>query len=213
MATNTINNNNNKTTTFLQSVLSWYQKKQSPSHTYPDHQPSFISFLHLLQSIASSPFNLRAWQSFCTTSIQVLFGLPLVLEPPLHTPYSIHFFTQSMFSFRNTCLYHCNLFCCSTEIMSFIPSHSLNSSLGALSFTWTSHSHLTILISACWSATSFSFLTGQFSLQCNILLCRQLLYDLPLILATNCPNLFQPIQIMVSTAASASPSTLNMLPK
>jgi len=26
----------------------------SCTHTYPDYQPSFISFLHLLQSIASS---------------------------------------------------------------------------------------------------------------------------------------------------------------
>jgi len=40
--------------------LSWYEKKHSPTHTYPDHQPSFISFLQLLQSIASSLFNLRA---------------------------------------------------------------------------------------------------------------------------------------------------------
>ena len=30
------------------------------SHTYPDHQPSFINFLCLLQSIASSLFNLCA---------------------------------------------------------------------------------------------------------------------------------------------------------
>ena len=44
------------------------------------HQSSFISFIHLLQSIASVPFNLRAWQSFCTTSLQVLFGLPLGLS-------------------------------------------------------------------------------------------------------------------------------------
>ena len=34
----------------------------------------------------------------------------------LHS-YSIHFFTQSLSSFRNTCPYHRNLFCCSTEIM------------------------------------------------------------------------------------------------
>jgi len=37
-----------------------YQKKHTPTHTYPDHQSSFISFLHLLLSIASSLFNLRA---------------------------------------------------------------------------------------------------------------------------------------------------------
>ena len=33
--------------------VSWYQKKHSPTHTYPD-QSSFICFLHLLRSIASS---------------------------------------------------------------------------------------------------------------------------------------------------------------
>jgi len=42
-------------------------KKRSPTHTYPDHQSSFICFLHLLRSTASTLFNLCAWQSFCTT--------------------------------------------------------------------------------------------------------------------------------------------------
>jgi len=32
----------------------------STTHTYPDHQLSFISLLYLLQSIASSLFNLGA---------------------------------------------------------------------------------------------------------------------------------------------------------
>jgi len=62
--------------------------------TYPDRRPNFISFSQLLRSIASSLFNLRAWQSFCTTSVQVLFGLSLGLESS--TSYSIHFFTQSV---------------------------------------------------------------------------------------------------------------------
>ena len=52
------------------------QKKNSPTH-HPDHHPIFISFFHLPQSL----FKLRAWQSFRTTSLQVLFGLPLGLEP------------------------------------------------------------------------------------------------------------------------------------
>jgi len=76
--------------------------------TYPDHHPTFISFFHLLWSIASSLFNIRAWRSFCTSSVQVLFGLPLALEPS--TSYSIHFFTQSVSSFRSTCPYHRSLF-------------------------------------------------------------------------------------------------------
>ena len=79
--------------------VSRYQKKHSPTH-HPDH-PIFISFFHLPRSIASCLFKLRAWQSFCTTSLHVLFGLPLGLEPS--TSYSIHFFTQSVSSFRNTC--------------------------------------------------------------------------------------------------------------
>ena len=69
-----------------------YQKKHSPTHTHPDHRASFITFLHLQRSMASSLFNLRAWQSSLTTSVQVLFGLPLGLEPS--TTYSVHFFTQ-----------------------------------------------------------------------------------------------------------------------
>jgi len=125
--------------------VSRYQKKHSPTH-HPDHHPIFITFFHV-RSIASSLFKLRAWQSFCTTSLHVLFDLPLGLEPS--TSYSIHFFTQSVSSFRSTCPYHRNLFCCSINIISSIPpSLSLNSLLGTLSFTLTLHFHLTILISA-----------------------------------------------------------------
>ena len=138
--------------------VSRYQKKHSPTH-HPDHHPIFISFFHLLWSIASSLFKLRAWQSFCTTSFHVLFGLSLGMEPS--TSYSIHFFTQSVSSFRSICPYHRSLFCCSINIISSTPSLSLNSLLGTLSFTLTLHIHLTILTSARWSATSFSFLTGQ----------------------------------------------------
>jgi len=161
--------------------VSRYQKKHSPTH-HPDH-PNFISFFHLPWSIASSLFKLRAWQSFCTTSLHVLFGLTLVLEPS--TRYSMHFFTQSLSSFHNTFPYHRNLFCCSINIISSVPSLSLNSLLGTLSFTLTLHIYLTILISACWSATSFSFLTGQVSLPCRILLRTQLLYSLPLLINVN----------------------------
>ena len=106
-----------------------YQKKHSPTHTHSDHQTSFIIFLHLQRSMASSLFILRAWQSSRTTSLQVLFGLPLCLGPS--TSYTIHFFTQSSSSFRSTCPYQRNLFCCNTNAMSSIPSLSLNSLLGS----------------------------------------------------------------------------------
>jgi len=97
--------------------VSRYQKKHSLTN-HPDHHAIFISFFNLPRSIASSLFKLCAWQSFCTTSLHVLFGLPLGLERS--TSYSIHFFTQSVSSFRNTCSYHCNLIGCSINIISSI---------------------------------------------------------------------------------------------
>ena len=126
--------------------VSLYQKKHSPTHQH-DHHPVFISFFHIPRSLASSLFKLRALQSFCTTSLHVLFGLSLGLEPS--TSYSIHFFTQSVSSFRSTCPYrHKLFFCCNINIISSIPCLSLNSLLGTLSFTLTLHIHLTIIISA-----------------------------------------------------------------
>jgi len=144
--------------------VSRYQKKHSPAH-HPDHHPNFISFFHLLRSIASSLFKLCAWLSFGATSLHVLFGLPLVgLEPS--TSYSIHIFTQSASSFAAHT--HTIATCFAVISVSSIPSLSLSSLLGTLSFTLTLHIHLTILISARWSATSFSFLTGQVPLPCSI---------------------------------------------
>ena len=64
--------------------VSRYQTKHSPTHR-PDHHPIFISFFHILWSIASTLFKLRVGQSFCTTSFHVLFGLPLGLEPSAFT--------------------------------------------------------------------------------------------------------------------------------
>jgi len=118
--------------------VSRYQKKHSPTH-HPNHHPIFISFFHLPRSIASSLFKLRAWQSYSTTSFHVLWSTSW-------SAYSIHFFAQSMSFFRSKCPYHCNLFCCSVNIISSIPSLSLNSLLGTvfyLNITHPSdHSHL-----------------------------------------------------------------------
>ena len=109
----------NRLTAFVRTTrVGRYQKKHSRTHTQPDHQTSFIIFLHLQRSTASSLFILRAWQSSRTTSLQVLLGL----EPS--TSYSIHFFTQSAASFRSTCPYQRSLFCCKTNAMSSIPSLS-----------------------------------------------------------------------------------------
>jgi len=57
--------------------------------SYCCHQLSLICFVYVLQSMTSSLFNLRSWQSFSTISLHVFFRLPLGLAPPLHTPYNI----------------------------------------------------------------------------------------------------------------------------
>jgi len=56
----------------------------SPTHTYHGHQSSLICFLHLIQSMASSPFNLRAWQSFHTICPSFLWSTS-TWHPRLHT--------------------------------------------------------------------------------------------------------------------------------
>jgi len=103
---------------FILVEVNWNKKKHTHAHSHLSWS-SVIPYL-LPPSMASSLFNLHAWQSFSTISLQVFFGLPLELAPSIS--YSTNFFTQSLSSFRSTCPYHCNLFCCSTKIMSSNPS-------------------------------------------------------------------------------------------
>jgi len=88
--------------------VSQYQKKHSITHTYPDHQSSFISFLHLLQSIASSLFSVQftCLMDFFAYPLSKSAGLSLCMAPS--TSYSMHFFIQSLSSF-------CDLSNCSTD--------------------------------------------------------------------------------------------------
>ena len=136
------------TTTIVLRPFVWdYPGELVPEETLT-HPPSWSS---------------KLLQSFCTTSFHVLFGLLLGLEPS--TSYSIHFFTQSVSSFRSTCPYHHRkLFCCSINIISSIPSLPLNSLLGTLSFTNITHpydhSYLcsTVLsISTCFAVVSILY--------------------------------------------------------
>ena len=94
--------------------VSQYQKKHSPTYTYRGHQSSLLCFVHLLQSTASSWFNLCAWQSFSTISLQEFSSC--FLDLAASTSYSIHLFAKSLSSLRSTCPYQCNLPCCRTEI-------------------------------------------------------------------------------------------------
>ena len=92
-------------TTVLRPFVRDYLGEPVPEETSIHSHPScsstiLIIFLHLPRTLASSLLNPRTWQSLCTTSNHVLFGLPLGLEPT--TSYCIHFFTQSLSSFCNT---------------------------------------------------------------------------------------------------------------
>jgi len=147
----------------------------------------------------------------------------LVWQPPLYTPYISSPNHYLLFSTHAH-----TIATCFTVIVKPRLCHQIRDSISLLylellSFTLTSHIHLTILISVRWSTTSltsFSYSPGLTSV--NILLRTRLLYSLPLFIndisllvsnGTNCLNLFHPSRILASTTASASPSTLNMSPK
>jgi len=144
---------------------------------HPLTQSSLICFPHLLRSMDHGILTVQfmCLRVFPTISLQVFFVLPLGLAP-----------STSYISSSN----HCPLFAAHAHTITIcfavVPKlrHlilvSLNPLLGTLSCSLMPHIHLTILISAWWSATSFSFPTGQVSLPCNILLHTQLLYNLPL---------------------------------
>ena len=128
-------------------------------HTCPAYQPCF----------SASSINRDPWHPAC--SIYMLVSLHsqslsksslvslLVWSPPLHTTYifsSSHYYYCLLFATHAHTIVTC--FAVLPRLCYLFPV-SLNS-------TWNSCIifylyHLTILISLCWSATSFSFLTGQ----------------------------------------------------
>jgi len=165
--------------------------------------------------LSASSIYCEPWHPPCSIyMLDSLFAQPmskfslvylLVWHPPLHTPY---------ISSPNHCLLFTGLahaiktcFAVVPRLYHLILISFLNSLLGTLSFILMPHIHLTILISACWNATSFSLLTGQVSLPCNILLCAQLLYNFPLTVNdisllvsndTNCLSLYHPTGILAT---------------
>ena len=99
-----------------------------PEETFTHWQLSFINFLHLLWSIASFLFNLRAWHLFAQPLSKSCLVYLLVWYLPFHTPY---------ISSPNHCLAtHVH-----TEIMSPNPSLSLSSLLGTQFNTIHQHLH------------------------------------------------------------------------
>jgi len=124
--------------------VSRYQKKHSPTH-HPDHHPIFISFFHLPRSTATFLFKLRAWQSFCTTSFHVLFSVPLGWSGALHLIFHTFLHPISVFFSQHMPIPSQPVLLCINTISS-IPSLSLNSLLGTMSFTLTLHIHLPLNI-------------------------------------------------------------------
>jgi len=53
----------------------WFFAVFDPSPLHPDNQPSFISFFHLLQCIASFLFNLRTWHSICISILNFILRI------------------------------------------------------------------------------------------------------------------------------------------
>ena len=149
------------TTIVLRPFVRDYPGEPVPEETLT-HPPSWSSS-NLYQLLPSTTIHSILVQITCLA----IFLHNFFPRPLWSTSWSgalhliVHTFLHSVSIFRSTCPYHRNLFCCSVNIISSIPSLSLNSLLGTLSFTLTLHIRLTILISARWSATSFSFLTGQ----------------------------------------------------
>jgi len=143
----------------------------------------------------------------------------LVWNPPAHIPYisspnqcllfATHAHTIATYFAVVSTLYHLFLGFLSTPYLELI--FYLNTTHPS------DHSHLCLL-----KCHLIFFPEGRVSLPCSILLCTQLLYSLPLPIndisllvsnGTNCLNLFHPIRILASTAASASPSTLSISPR
>jgi len=98
-------------------------------------------------------------QPLSMSSLVYLF----VWSPPPHIPYISS--PNHLSSFRSTCPYHRNLFCCSINITSSIASLSLNSLLGTLSFALTLHIHLAV-----WSEVQMICILSSWY-HCHLLLC------------------------------------------
>jgi len=108
------------------------------------------------QPLSASSISYDPWQPLCSIYVpgslfpQSLSKFSLVYllawHPPLHTPYIS---SPNQSSFRSTCPYHHNLFCCSTEIMSSNPSFYLNPLLGTLSNSYGQLMPLPLTNSCC----------------------------------------------------------------
>jgi len=94
-------NNNNHFMAHCLGLPGWASTRRN---IYPPLTPLLIN--HPLSASSTTihsmlPVQFTCLRVLCKTSLQVLFGQPLGLEP--FTSYSIHLFIPSLSSFRNTC--------------------------------------------------------------------------------------------------------------
>jgi len=138
--------------------VSRYQKKHSPTHTHCGHQSS-LSASSIYYDPWHPPYSIHKLYSLFPQSLSK-FSLVYLLawHPPLHTPYISSPNHYPLFATHAHTIATC--FAVVPRLCHLILV-SLSTLLGTLSDNFTPHIHLTILISALWSATSFSFLTGQ----------------------------------------------------
>jgi len=67
--------------------VSWYQKQHSPTHTYPDHQLSFICFFHLCDP-QQRPCSIYVSDSLSAQPLSKSYLVYLLVwHPQLHNPY------------------------------------------------------------------------------------------------------------------------------
>ena len=144
----------------------------------------------------------------------------LVLDPQLHTPWISSPNHHLLFTAHAHTIDACSVVIPMLRHLYLISLSGPYLEISVFSLTPHIHRPMTILVSTRWSATSFSFLTGQISLPCNILLHTTTVqlsshnqwyvligkqwYQLPELIPTNSNSVLQ---------ISASPSTLCMSPR
>jgi len=97
------NNNNNRFTSLCPGLPGWAGTSRNI------HPPTILIIIQYLS--ASSIYHDPQHPPCSYYVLDNLFAQPLSMS--FFSSYSIHFFTQSVSSFTNTCPYHRDMFCCS----------------------------------------------------------------------------------------------------
>ena len=165
------------TTTVLRPFVRDNPGEPVPEETFI-HPPSWSSS-NLYQLLASTTIHNIIPIQFTRLTIflhNLSLVYVLVCSPPPHIPHISLTNQYRLFATHAHTIAACFAVVPRLYHLFLISVSTLYLGLYLISFTLTSHIHLTILISARWSATSFFFPDSQVSLPCSILLCTQLLH-------------------------------------